>query len=254
MAEVQLFSMAVCPFAQRARMMLALKGIDYELAEIDISKPRPAWFKELNPLGKVPVLRHDGRLLNESSVICEYLEDAFPEAPSRVPRDPYTRALARILIDHCNQKFVPAMYRLLMNQDRALDQQRTEEALSAWHFVDEFLVRHDPGGTFLDDGDGFSLAEINYAPFFQRYCLNEHYRAFRLPEDGRYERVRRYRDACLAEPIVQRTGMRDEDFIKLYFDYSLGFGDGAIPPGRERSSFDLDMPLADRPLPPATRS
>lgn len=253
MAEVQLYSMAVCPFAQRARMMLALKGIEFELVEIDITKPRPDWFKALNPLGKVPVLRHEGRLLNESSVICEYLEDAFPGAPSRVPRDPYTRALARILIDHGNQRFVPAMYRLLMNQDPALDEPRTEEALSAWRFVDEHLRRYAPDATFLDDGDGFSLAEINYAPFFQRYCLNEHYRGFRLPEDGRFDRVRKWRDACLAEPLVAKTGMAAEDFIKLYYDYSLGCGDGAIPPGRERSSFDLGVPLAERPLPPPGR-
>lgn len=250
MAEIQLYSMAVCPFAQRARTTLALKSIDYELAEIDISKPRPAWFHQVNPLGKVPVLRHGGRLLNESSVICEYLEDAFPSAPTCVPKDPYTKALARIMIDHANQKFVPAMYRLLMNQDSAQNEKLTEDALATWRWVDEFLMRHNPGGTFLDDGDGFSLAEINYAPFFQRYCLNEHYRAFRLPEDGRYDRVRRYRDACLAEPLVRRTGMPDEDFIKLYFDYSLGYGDGKVPSGRDRSSFDLDLPLSDRPLPP----
>lgn len=249
MATLELYSMAVCPFAQRARIMLRLKDIDFDLTEIDITRPRPDWFLKINPLGQVPVIRHEGRLLNESSVICEYLEDAFPE-PRVLPRAPYTRALSRILVDYCNQKFVGSMYRLLMNQDRAADAKLMEEALSTWRWVSEFLDRHNPGGTYLDDGDGFSLAEINFAPFFMRYCLNDHYRGFRLPDEPAYARVRRFRDALLANPVVIETGMSDEDFIKLYYDYSLGFGNGAVPPGHAHSSFDLKVPLASRPMPP----
>lgn len=44
--------------------------------------------------------------------------------------------------------------------------------------------------------------------------------------------------------------MPDEDYIKLYEDYALGYGNGAVPQGRSRSSFDLTVPLAARPLPP----
>lgn len=249
MAKIELYSMAVCPFAQRARIMLGLKGIDFELTEIDITTPRPDWFLRINPLGQVPVIRHEGKLLNESSVICEYLEDAFPE-PRILPKSPYTRALARILVDYANQKFVPAMYRLLMNQDRAAEPKLMDEALSTWRWVSEFLDRHNPDGRYLDEGDGFSLAEVNFAPFFMRYCLNDYYRGFRLPDEPVYARVRRFRDASLAHPLVRETGMSDEDFIKLYYDYSLGFGNGAAPPGSAHSSFDLRIPLADRPMPP----
>lgn len=248
MAVVELYNMDFCPFAQRARIVLALKGIEARITEIDITKPRAAWFLEINPLGQVPVIRHHGRILNESSVICEYLEDAFPET-SVLPRRPYVRALARILVDQCNQKFVPEMYRLLMNQDRAADAERTEKALETWRWANDFLMRHNPEGTFLDDEDGFSLAEINYAPFFQRYCLNEHYRGFELPRGEGYERVRRWKDALLAAPVVRETGRTAEDFIKLYYDYSLGHGNGSVPPGQPYSSFDLTVPLASRELP-----
>ncbi|AKU91511.1 glutathione S-transferase family protein [Vulgatibacter incomptus] len=250
MSNVELYSMSFCPFAQRARLMLRRKGVDFATHEIDVTKPRSASFLQINPEGKVPVIRHEGRVLNESSVICEYLEDAFPEPPT-LPREPYTRALARIMVDHCNNQFVPLMYRLLMNQDRSADAKLIDQALATWRWVDELLSRHNPNGTFLDDRDGFSLAEINYAPFFQRYCLNEHYRGFRLPDEAGFARVRRFRDALLGDALVKETGMSDEDFIKLYFDYSLGFGNGSVPPGRERSSFDLSVPLAERPLPPA---
>ena len=246
MAVIEIYSIAVCPFAQRSRMVLALKGVPFELTEIDITKPRPDWFLALNPLGQVPVIRHAGRVLNESSVINEYLEDVFPDPPV-FPADPFRRAQSRILIDHLNTAFVPAMYALLINQDPARHAALVAKCLAGWRWLDAFLTRHNPDGTWL--WDGFGMADLSAAPFFQRWCLNEHFRRFVLPEDGT-ARVRRWRDACLAHPLVIRTGMSAGDFIKLYADYALGYGNGSVPDGREKSSFDFGWPLAERPVPP----
>jgi glutathione S-transferase len=41
----------------------------------------------------------------------------------------------------------------------------------------------------------------------------------------------------------------DDCYIKLYADYSLGYSNGALPPGRERSALDMSVPLESRPLP-----
>jgi glutathione S-transferase len=50
-------------------------------------------------MGKVPILETDGATLTESGVICEYLEDAFPQKPL-LPKDPVARARVRELITH----------------------------------------------------------------------------------------------------------------------------------------------------------
>ncbi len=246
MDRVELFSIAVCPFAQRTRILLTMKGVPFELTEIDITRPRPDWFLAMNPLGQVPVIRHQGRVLNESSVIGEYLDEVFP-APRAMPADAHQRAQSRILIDRLNQAFVPAMYTLLMNQDPARHAGLMENALEGWRWLDAFLMRHNPDGTWL--WDGFGMADLSAAPFFQRYCLNEHFRGFALPDDPAYARVRRWRDAGLAHPLVVATGMAAAHYIKLYADYALGHGNGAVPPGHARSSFDPNWPLADRPMP-----
>lgn len=249
MEEVRLYSIAVCPFAQRTRILLKLKGVPFQLTEIDITKPRPDWFLKLNPLGQVPVIEHRGIVLYESSVINEYLEEAFPE-PAVFPSAAYRKAQCRILIDYCNHEFVPAMYRLLMNQDRSKNRELTDKVLSTWRWTNDFLLRHNPDGVYLFDEDGFGMAELSFAPFFMRYCLNEYYRHFQLPDDGAYARVRKWRDALVQNPLVIGTGMPDEAFIKFYFDYSLGYGNGAVPKDRERSSFDMAVPLDARPMPP----
>lgn len=247
MAAIHLYSIAVCPFAQRTRILLALKEADFELTEIDITKPRPDWFLALNPLGQVPVIAHRGHVLPESSIINEYLDEVL-RGPRLLPEDPYHRAVARVVIEAVNSGFVPAMYRLLMNQDRARDEEITQAALAQWRRLDALLMQHNPAGTWL--WEGFGMADLSAAPFFQRYCLNDWFRGFALPETAEYARVRRWRDAALAHPLVRRTGMPDEDYIKLYADYALGFGNGKTPPGRAHSSFDLAIPLAQRPMPP----
>jgi glutathione S-transferase len=246
-APVQIYSIAVCPFAQRTRILLKLKNIEFALTEIDITRPRPDWFLRLNPLGQVPVIRYQDRVLNESSVINEYLDEVFPK-PSVMPEDAYERAQSRILIDRLNQHFVPTMYRLLMNQDAGGKQALVDKALAEWAWLDRFLVQHNPDGVWL--WNNFGMADLSAAPFFQRWCLNAYYRGLDAPADENTARVRRWYDACLAHPLVVATGMPDEDYIKLYEDYALGYGNGAVPPGRDRSSFDLSVPLAGRPMPP----
>lgn len=243
--KLTIYSIAACPYAQRTRILLELKGIPFELVEIDITKPRPDWFLQLNPAGKVPVIVHQGRAINESSVINEYLEDVFP-TPSVFPAAPYLKAQSRILIEYCNSRFTTNMYRVLMEQDPARRERAEKAALADWKWLDDFLGRVGTGGDYAF-GE-FGMADLTYAPFFLRYALNEYFWGFELPRA--LSRVCRWRDALLAHPAVQSTSLAVDDYIKLYADYSLGYSNGAVPPGQERSSADLSVPLSERPMPP----
>jgi glutathione S-transferase len=65
-------------------------------------------FRAINPEGMVPVLVHDGRVVRESTVISEYLEDVFPAVPLR-PADPWLRAEMRVLTKYVDEYFCPAL-------------------------------------------------------------------------------------------------------------------------------------------------
>jgi glutathione S-transferase len=64
-----------------ARWMLEEVGQPYEVEFVDYGTAmQSAAYRAINPMGKVPALLHDGRVVTESAAICAYLADAFPEA------------------------------------------------------------------------------------------------------------------------------------------------------------------------------
>ncbi|HEX6841050.1 MAG TPA: glutathione S-transferase family protein [Stellaceae bacterium] len=87
--------------SRRVRLCLEEKGLSYESRVVDIAKLEhhsPAYLK-INPLGVIPTLIHDGRPLHESSTICEYLDETYPDPPLR-PDTPYERAQMRNWVRH----------------------------------------------------------------------------------------------------------------------------------------------------------
>lgn len=240
-----IYSVAACPYAQRTRILLHLKGLSAELVELDLSKPRPDWFLKINPAGKVPALMHDGKALNESSIINEYLEDVFPE-PAAFPRDPYLRAQSRIMIDFCNNRFTTNLYRVLMEQEAARRGRVEASAAKDWEWLERFLSRFDMSNGF--PFGAFGMAELTFAPFFQRYDLNAYFWRFKVPDE--LTAVGAWREKIAQHPAVKATSLSHDHYLKLYADYALGYSNGAVPPGHDKSALDLSVPLDARPLPP----
>ncbi|WP_157215997.1 maleylacetoacetate isomerase [Flavisphingomonas formosensis] len=87
--------------AWRVRIVLALKGVDYVHARVNLLEGahRESAYRALNPQGIVPTLEIDGLALTQSLAIIDYLDARFPEPPM-VPKDPAARArvLAKALV------------------------------------------------------------------------------------------------------------------------------------------------------------
>ena len=82
--------------SQKVRLCLAEKGLEYESQLVNLATNEhltPEYLK-LNPNGVVPTLIHDGAVITDSGVICEYLEDVFPTV-GMLPKDPVDRAAVR---------------------------------------------------------------------------------------------------------------------------------------------------------------
>jgi len=153
---ITLYNAARCPYAARARIVLAEKGLEVEIVEIDLSD-RPAWLYEKNPAGRVPVVEEDGGLpLPESTVIMEFLEERYPE-PSLLPLDPADRAAVRCLIFRDDELTDP-YYAFRRGEEGA-----REELDAALARLDAMLAERPYLG-----GTEYSLADIAYVPWLLR--------------------------------------------------------------------------------------
>ena len=238
----------VCPFCQRLEILLALKGRreQVEFRVVDVTQPRPASLLEkTRGSTALPILElPDGRVLKESLVLLQYLEDIYPDPPV-AQRDPYRRAVEGMLT-RMEAEFCTQGYTWVMNQDPSRRDAFRAGMLQQYERLNDFLLQHAPRGPFLFED--FGWAEAVFTPLFMRFWFLEYYEDFELPAGPRFARVRQWVDACLAHPAAQQVTR--EQIVKLYYDYARGAGNGALLPGRRKSSFTFEPDWRARPWPP----
>lgn len=143
-----LYQTYLSPFPTRVRLMLLYKGIEHEIVEpagIHDGGSKGDYF-DVNPIGRVPALvLDDGRTLPESEVICELLEELYPEPPM-MPNDPWGRAQVRLLSRISDIYIVMAMLPLFnmvvdppSKWDQALMRTQLREIDQSLGFLEEYI-------------------------------------------------------------------------------------------------------------------
>ncbi|EJU00546.1 glutathione S-transferase C-terminal-like protein [Dacryopinax primogenitus] len=188
--ELVFWSGWFCPFVARAWLALEEKGIPYrasgflalrsevaeeyhnaEYKEVNPYKKEPE-FLAISPKGLVPAITYRGKPLHESLVICDFLEEAYPDTPSLYPKDPYDRAQVRLAIDLVGKSFLPPFFRLLQSQEPEKQAQALEEVTEALKKYSKKIV----GPYYM--GSQFTLADIVLAPWVARLPIVEKHRNF----------------------------------------------------------------------------
>jgi len=162
MTDFVLVSHHLCPYVQRAAIVLAEKGAAFERRVIDLAA-KPAWFLALSPTGKVPVLVAGGRPIFESAVILEYLEDTL--APALHPTDPLARADHRAWIEF-GSALLADIAGFYNARDEAIFEAKRLEIARKLARVEERLLASP-----WFDGKAFSLVDAVYAPVFRYFDL-----------------------------------------------------------------------------------
>lgn len=167
MSGLTLVSHHLCPYVQRAVIALGEKSVDFERLTIDLGH-KPAWFKLISPLGKVPLLmvaRPGGTpaVLFESAAICEFIEETQSGAALHPP-DPLERAQHRAWIEF-GSSILSDIYAIETVRDAALFERKRQILAEKFQRLEGVLG----SGPFFA-GARFSLVDATFAPVFRYFA------------------------------------------------------------------------------------
>lgn len=160
--------------AYRVRIVLALKGLEYEPVPQhllrDGGRHRRPEYLATNPQGLVPALEHDGAVVTQSLAICEYLDEVYPE-PALLPADSAGRAAVRAmaLAVACD---IHPLNNLGVQQYLRTELGLGDEAVARWtrHWIargfaalEVLVARHSADGRHCH-GDAVTLADAFLVP------------------------------------------------------------------------------------------
>ncbi|KAH8269986.1 hypothetical protein KR018_001703, partial [Drosophila ironensis] len=197
---LKLYSMRFCPYAHRVHLVLDAKKVPHHDIYINL-KEKPQWFFDVSSSGKVPALelvREPGHpMLIESLIICDYLEDKYPEVPL-YPKDPLKKAQEKILIERFGQ-FITAFYRVLLHPNPAeLDNDVLFAGLGIYE--DELKQR----ATDFFGGSSPGMLDYMIWPWCERFAALKYDRGDGLELDPqRFALLLKWRDLMLQDRAVK---------------------------------------------------
>lgn len=192
--SLTLVSFDLCPYVQRAAIVLAEKGVPFERRTIDLAA-KPDWFRALSPLGKVPLLLVGDEVLFESAAIVEYLEETH--GPAMHPADPLLRARHRAWME-VGASLLDDLWVLETTKDPTVFEARHTQMRSKFIRL-EAQVTDGP----LFAGTRMSIVDAVFAPVFRYFDVFDTITDLGILTD--LPKVARWRAALAARPSVQNA-------------------------------------------------
>lgn len=205
----------ISPYVRKVLVCMELKGLAYEIDPITpfVGDER---FSALSPLRRIPVLIDGELVLNDSSVICQYLEDRFP-APSLYPADIAQRAKARWLEEYCDTHlanvlvwklfYQKAVLRHIFHEDgdeAMVEHARSVEIPAALDYLESQLP--EEGFVFGD----LSIADISIASYFRTASFVRY-----VIDAARWPRMAALVARTQALPVFQRLAHWEDTMLRL---------------------------------------
>lgn len=197
--KLQLISHVLCPYVQRAVIILQEKQIPHDRTYIDLGD-KPDWFRQISPLGKVPLLIIDEQeTLFESAVICEYLDEITPG--SLHPTNTLEKAKHRAWIEF-GSSILNTIAGFYNAADEATFEQKKQDLINKFTWLEESLKSQTYFG-----GQQFSLVDAVYGPIFRYFDVFEAIADFQIFQAT--PKVRAWRSVLQTHPTVKAAVVDD---------------------------------------------
>lgn len=185
---IKLYDYGPSPNCQRVEIAMHEKGLSYEIEPIDLKKreQKKPEFLKLNPYGKVPVIIDGQKVLYESCIINEYLDETYPNPPL-MPKDPFKRARIRVLTDY-GLTYIQPLYWAV----RAELYVKTDDSERDWNLIEKTTHQLRELLQYLENEIGnkeyfmgeFTLLDIALVPRFLRLEMFDVLPATSIPRLG----------------------------------------------------------------------
>jgi glutathione S-transferase len=231
MDRVRIIGSYVSPYVRKVLVVLDLKRVPYEIDPI-VPFLGDERFSRVSPVRRIPVLVDDRVTLADSSVICQYLEDRYPD-PALYPADIADRARARWLEEYADSRMGEVLIWRLFNQlaikpavwgeptDRSVLERTLNEEIPD---VLDYLESQVPADGYCFGA--LSIADIAIATFFRNAAFARY----------RIEATRWPKTAAFVERVLALESFRK---LNAYEDRSM-----RVPPARQRSALaEMGAPL-----------
>jgi len=220
--SLKLYSGWFCPFVQRVLLVLLEKNIPFQYIEVN-PYHKPKSLLDLNPRGLVPTLEYENKPLYESTVVCEFLEEAYPSAtPKLLPSDPYTKARVKIWTDFVTSRIIPAFHRFLQYQAKLASDSGLEKVrLDFLEQVKQFTQEMDAEGPYFL-GKELSLIDLILAPWAVRFWVFDHFKGgVKLPKEEAWaQRFEKWLQAVESRDSVVNSTSEKEHYLPIYQRYA----------------------------------
>jgi glutathione S-transferase len=199
---IKIYGTPLSPFVRKAMLALEYKGLEYSNEPTFPGDPSPK-FQAISPLGKIPVLEHDGFTIPDTSVICRYLDRIAPQQ-SLYPSDPREEARACWLEEYADTRLVEncaGVFQERLLKPKLLKQPTDEKRLAG--ILDNalpeclaYLESVVPDSGYLV-GDRLSIADLAVVTCF----IQAQYGDYDV-DGASYPKLRRYLNQAYASPLV----------------------------------------------------
>lgn len=195
---------SISPFVRKVMVFLAEKDVPYQHEDVNPFAP-PDGFRALSPLGRIPAFRHDDRVVNDSSVICRYVERLHP-TPAFYPADPYQSARAEWIEEYMDGGFMPiagakvffplVLSPLMTGKEADESEPRKVIEKDLPPFYDYLDAQLGDSGHFV--GEALSIADLSVASMFVNLRL-----AGEQPDGRRWPKLHAFLKRMHARPSLQ---------------------------------------------------
>lgn len=197
-------------YSQKVLIGLYEKDTAFTPHLVDLSDPEArAEYVKLYPFGKLPLLvRDDGRMIPESSIIVEYIDNQFEQEPILIPRDPELARRARFMDRMCDLYLNDPVVNLIFEswkpedeQNRELISKSSERIGTMYRFMDDQLS----SSPYLA-GETFSIADCAAMPVL--------FYANSFAPFGGFDNIFRYWEEVSSRPSFVRLKQEAEPYIQ----------------------------------------